>query len=140
MQNRKQESPTGKKVIKIKKMNIIGFSKKQRLNWLGHVERTAKDNIVQKINRWKPCPNDQSGCQKQAGNVTLGRHKEFECKQLENNFYRIQTDGRRYLSEPDPYTGCSASKEEEEYSWCKFRKHFKFRFCLRHRVVENTVT
>jgi hypothetical protein len=28
--------------------------KKQRLNWLGHVERMAEDNIVQKINRWKP--------------------------------------------------------------------------------------
>jgi len=28
--------------------------KKQRLNWLGYVERMAEDNIVQKINRWKP--------------------------------------------------------------------------------------
>ena len=28
--------------------------KKQRLNWLGHVERMAEDNIVQKIKRWKP--------------------------------------------------------------------------------------
>ena len=27
--------------------------KKQRLNWLGHVERMAEDNIVQKIKRWK---------------------------------------------------------------------------------------
>jgi len=34
--------------------NIIGFIKKQRLNWLGHVERKAEDNIVQKIKRWKP--------------------------------------------------------------------------------------
>jgi len=33
---------------------IIGFIKKQRLNWLGHVERMAEDNIVQKIQRWKP--------------------------------------------------------------------------------------
>jgi len=33
---------------------IIGFIKKQRSNWLGHVERMAKDNIVQKIKRWKP--------------------------------------------------------------------------------------
>jgi hypothetical protein len=28
--------------------------KKQRLNWLGHVERMTEDNIVQKIKRWKP--------------------------------------------------------------------------------------
>ena len=27
---------------------------KQRLNWLGHVERMAEDNKVQTINRWKP--------------------------------------------------------------------------------------
>jgi hypothetical protein len=33
--------------------NIIGFIK-QRLNWLGHVERMAGDNIVQRIKRWKP--------------------------------------------------------------------------------------
>jgi len=39
----------------LKEKNIIGFIKKQRLNLLGHVERMAEDNIVQKINkRWKP--------------------------------------------------------------------------------------
>jgi hypothetical protein len=26
---------------------------KQRLTWLGHVERMAEDNIVQRIKRWK---------------------------------------------------------------------------------------
>ena len=29
-------------------------SKIARLNWLGHVERMAEDNNVQKIKRWKP--------------------------------------------------------------------------------------
>jgi len=38
----------------LKGQNIIRFVKKQRLNWLGHVERMAEDNIVQKIKRWKP--------------------------------------------------------------------------------------
>jgi len=38
----------------LKRQNIIGFIKKQRLNWLGHVERMAEDNNVQKIKRWKP--------------------------------------------------------------------------------------
>ena len=38
----------------LKGQNIIEFIKKQRLNWLGHVERMAEDNIVQKIKRWKP--------------------------------------------------------------------------------------
>jgi len=38
----------------LKGWNIIGFIKKQRLNCLGHVERMAEDNNVQKIKRWKP--------------------------------------------------------------------------------------
>jgi len=38
----------------LKGQNIIGFFKKQRLNWLGHVERMAADNNVQKIKIWKP--------------------------------------------------------------------------------------
>jgi hypothetical protein len=38
----------------LKGRNIIGFIKKQRLNWLGHVERMVEDNNVQKIKRWKP--------------------------------------------------------------------------------------
>ena len=37
----------------LKGQNTIGFIKKQRLNWLGHVEGMAEDNIVQKIKRWK---------------------------------------------------------------------------------------
>ena len=32
----------------------VWFSKKQRLNWLGHVERVAEDNNVQTIKRWNP--------------------------------------------------------------------------------------
>jgi hypothetical protein len=38
----------------LKGQNIIWFIKKQRLNWLGHVERMAEDNNAQKIKRWKP--------------------------------------------------------------------------------------
>jgi hypothetical protein len=34
--------------------NIIGFIKKQRLNWLGHVESRTEDNNVKKTKRWKP--------------------------------------------------------------------------------------
>jgi len=39
---------------KLKGQNVIGFVKKQTLNWLGHVERVTEDNIVQEIKRWKP--------------------------------------------------------------------------------------
>jgi hypothetical protein len=38
----------------LKGQNIIGLIKKQRLNWLGHVERMTEDNNVQKTERWKP--------------------------------------------------------------------------------------
>ena len=37
----------------LKGKNIIGFIKKQRLNWLGHVERMNEDTNVKKIYRWK---------------------------------------------------------------------------------------
>ena len=39
----------------------MGLLKKQRLNWLGHVERMAKDNNVQKIKRLKPVSKRQIG-------------------------------------------------------------------------------
>ena len=45
----------------LKGQNIIGFIKTQRLNWLGHVEHMAEDNIVQKIKRWKPMSKRQIG-------------------------------------------------------------------------------
>jgi hypothetical protein len=45
----------------LKGQNIIGFTKKQRLNWLGHVECMAEDNIVQRINRWKPMSKKPNG-------------------------------------------------------------------------------
>ena len=32
----------------------MGLLKKQRLNWLGHVECMTEDNNVMKIKRWKP--------------------------------------------------------------------------------------
>ena len=38
----------------LKGQNIIGFIKKQRLNWSGHVERMAEDNFVQGINPLNP--------------------------------------------------------------------------------------
>jgi len=38
----------------LKGRNIIGFIKKQRLSWLGHVERMTEDDNVQKIKKWKP--------------------------------------------------------------------------------------
>ena len=38
----------------IKKSTKYNRVTKERLNWLGHVERKAEDNNVQKINRWKP--------------------------------------------------------------------------------------
>jgi hypothetical protein len=38
----------------LKGQNIIRFIKKQRLNWLDHVERMAEDNNVLKTKRWKP--------------------------------------------------------------------------------------
>jgi hypothetical protein len=38
----------------LKGQNIIGFIKKQRLNWLGYIKCMTEDNTMQKIKRWKP--------------------------------------------------------------------------------------
>ena len=35
----------------LKGQNVSGFIKKQKLNWLGHIECMAEDNNVQKIKR-----------------------------------------------------------------------------------------
>jgi hypothetical protein len=40
---------------------IIGFIRKQRLIWLGHVERMTEDNNVKKIKRWKPMSKSPLG-------------------------------------------------------------------------------
>ena len=58
----------------LKGRNIIGFIKKQRLNWLGHVEGMAEDNNVQKIKRWKPMSKR-----------SIGRPKT----RWENDFWKI---------------------------------------------------
>ena len=50
----------------------MGLLKKQRLNWLGHVAWMAEDNIVQKIERWKPmCLKGQLEDLKHVGKMTF---------------------------------------------------------------------
>jgi hypothetical protein len=55
----------------LKGQNIIRYIKKQRLNWLGHVERMTEDNNVQKIKRWKPCLKEQLEDRKHVGKMTF---------------------------------------------------------------------
>jgi hypothetical protein len=38
----------------------IGFIKKPRLNWLGHVECLTENNNMQNITRWRPMSERQS--------------------------------------------------------------------------------
>jgi hypothetical protein len=47
--------------------NMIGFIKKQRLNWLGHAERMTEDNNIQKIKRWNPMSKRPLGRPKTRG-------------------------------------------------------------------------
>jgi hypothetical protein len=44
----------------LKGQDIIGFIKKQRLNWMGNDESMTEDN-VKKIKRWKPVSKRQIG-------------------------------------------------------------------------------
>jgi hypothetical protein len=43
----------------LKGQNTIGFIKKQKLNWLNHVECMAEDNNVKNIKRLNQCLKDQ---------------------------------------------------------------------------------
>ena len=45
----------------LKEQNIIGFIKKQRLKWFGHVERMTEDNNLKKIKRWNPMSRRRKG-------------------------------------------------------------------------------
>ena len=54
-----------------KGQNVMGFIKKQRLNWIGHFERMAEDNIVQKINRWRSMSKRPIGRPKTRGKMTF---------------------------------------------------------------------
>jgi hypothetical protein len=72
----------------LKGQNINGFIKKQRLNWLGNVDRMPEDNSVKKIKGRKPMSKRP-----------IRRPKTcWEDDVLGDNgrkLYRIETDGRR---------------------------------------------
>jgi hypothetical protein len=65
--------------------NIIGFIKKQRLNWLGHVERMTEDNNVKKFKRWKPMSKRPIGRPKlRWEDDVLGDIKSMNVRNLKN--------------------------------------------------------
>jgi hypothetical protein len=66
----------------LKGQNIIGFIKKQRLNWLGHVECTAEDNNVQKIKRGKLMSKRPNGRPKTCWEVDI--LEDIKCTKLRN--------------------------------------------------------
>jgi len=78
---------TGQEINDILKgQNIIEFIKKQKLNWLGHVERMADANIVRKIKRWKLMFKRLIGRPKTCWeDGILGRDKEHKHRQLEES-------------------------------------------------------
>jgi len=70
----------------LKGQDTIGFIKKQWLNWLGHIERMAEDNIVQKIKRWKLMSKRPIGRPKTVSEDDLsGRYKEHKYTQSEES-------------------------------------------------------
>jgi hypothetical protein len=90
----------------LKGQNIIGFIKKQRFNWLGHIERMAEDNILQKVKRWKPLSKRPIGRPKirweddvleDIKSINISNWKKVTQKEIV---------GRKWLSKPEPYIGC----------------------------------
>jgi hypothetical protein len=77
---------TNQEIIDILKgRNMFGVIKKQRLNWLGHVERMAEDTNVQKIKRWKPMSKRPIGRPKTRWENDVLEDIRYECRQLEEN-------------------------------------------------------
>jgi hypothetical protein len=69
----------------LKGQNIIGLIKKQRLNWLGHVELMPEDDSVKKIKRWKPMSKRPTRRPKTRWKDDILGDNEFERKQLEES-------------------------------------------------------
>ena len=97
----------------LKGQNIIGFIKKQRLNWLGHVKRMAEDNIVQKIKRWKPMSKRPIGRPKTCEDDVFEYIKSINI----HNWKKVaqNRNGRKRLSKPEAYIGCRALYEEDTH-------------------------
>jgi len=89
----------------LKGRNIIVFIKKQRLNWLVHVERMAEDNIVQKIERCKPLSKRPNGRPKT-------RWEEYVLEDIKSinisNWKKVaqNRDSWKKVVEQEPYIGC----------------------------------
>ena len=87
----------------LKGRNIIGFIKKQRFNWLGHIEHMAEDNNVQKIKRWKPMSKRPIGRPK-----TCWENDVLEdIRNMNVHNWKKMTQNKP-LSKPEPYIDCSA--------------------------------
>ena len=79
----------------------------------GHVECMAEDNNVQKIKSWKPMSKRPIGRPKTRWeNDVLEDIRNMNVRNWKK-WHRIETAGKKPLSKPEPYIGCSALQEEE---------------------------
>jgi len=69
----------------------------------------AEDNIVQKVKRWKPMSKRPIGRPETRWeyikSINIGNWKKVA--------QRVEIVGRKWLSKPEPYIGCSALEEDE---------------------------
>ena len=89
-------------INKIEIVTSVGFYS----IWLGHVERRAEDNTVQRIKRWKPMSKRPIGRPKTCWEDDV--LEDMKNMNVCNWKYRIEIDGRKWLSKPKPCIGCSA--------------------------------
>jgi hypothetical protein len=78
-----------------------------------------EDNIVKKIKRWKPVSKRPTGRPKMRWEDDVFEDVRSMNVRSWKNVAQNREIWRRCLSEPEPYTDCSALEEEEEY----------FRYC-----------
>ena len=96
----------------LKGQNIYLDLLKKSLNWLGQVERVAGDNIVQKVERWKPLSERAIGRPKTLWeDGVLASIKSIN----RGNWKKVtqsRDSGRKWLSKPEHCIGCGALQEE----------------------------
>jgi hypothetical protein len=76
----------------LKGQNIIGVIKKQRLRWLGHIERMTDDDIVQHIKKWKPMSKRPIRKPKTREDDVLGDIRRLDV----NNWKKVAQDRDRW--------------------------------------------
>jgi hypothetical protein len=94
--------------VVIKGQNIIWFIKMQRLSWLSMLKAWLMIIMLRRARHGNPCRKDQSEGLRHVGKATFRKIQKAWKYVTARMQHRMDTDGRKWLSRPEPCAGCSA--------------------------------